>query len=98
PRVESRWRYPRRCARRWRRPCEAGSRGPSGDAPNCATIEEVRALIVSHDLTIVSMIVNASIVVKVVMAILLLASMFSWTYIFMKIFAIGRARRQADAF
>jgi biopolymer transport protein TolQ len=55
-------------------------------------------LIVSHDLTIVSMIVNASIVVKVVMAILLLASMFSWTYIFMKIFAIGRARRQADAF
>jgi len=31
-------------------------------------------LIVSHDLTIVSMIVNASIVVKVVMAVLLLAS------------------------
>ena len=40
-------------------------------------------MIVSHDLTIVSMIVNASIVVKVVMAILLLASMLSWTYIFM---------------
>ena len=47
-------------------------------------------MIVSHDLTIVSMIVNASIVVKVVMAILLLASMLSWTYIFMKIFAIRR--------
>ena len=55
-------------------------------------------MIVSHDLTIVSMIVNASIVVKVVMAILLLASMLSWTYIFMKIFAIRRARRQADDF
>jgi biopolymer transport protein TolQ len=55
-------------------------------------------LIVSHDLTIVSMIVNASIVVKVVMAILLLASMLSWTYIFMKLFAIRRARRQADEF
>ena len=55
-------------------------------------------MIVSHDLTVLSMIVNASIVVKVVMAILLLASMLSWTYIFMKLFAIRRARRQADAF
>ena len=55
-------------------------------------------MIVSHDLTILSMILNASIVVKVVMAILVLASMLSWTYIFMKLFAIGRARRQADAF
>jgi biopolymer transport protein TolQ len=55
-------------------------------------------LIVSHDLTVISMIVNASIVVKVVMGILLLASMFSWTYIFVKIFAIRRARRQADDF
>jgi len=34
-------------------------------------------LIVSHDLTVISMIVNASIVVKVVMGILLLASMLS---------------------
>jgi len=55
-------------------------------------------LIVAHDLTIVSMIVNASIVVKVVMAMLALASLFSWTYIFMKLFAIARARRQADDF
>jgi biopolymer transport protein TolQ len=55
-------------------------------------------VIVGHDLTIVSMILNASIVVKVVMAILLLASMLSWTYIFMKMFAIRRARKQADAF
>ena len=55
-------------------------------------------MIVSHDLTILSMILNASIVVKFVMAILVLASMLSWTYIFMKLFAIRRARRQADAF
>ncbi|HEX4782123.1 MAG TPA: protein TolQ [Usitatibacter sp.] len=55
-------------------------------------------MIMTQDLTVVSMIVNASIVVKVVMAILALASMFSWTYIFMKMFAIGRARRQADEF
>ena len=55
-------------------------------------------MIVSHDLTILSMILNASIVVKFVMAILVLASMLSWTYIFMKLFAIRRARRQADVF
>jgi len=55
-------------------------------------------LIVTQDLSVVSMIVNASIVVKVVMAILAGASMFSWTFIFMKIFAIGRARRQAEEF
>jgi biopolymer transport protein TolQ len=52
----------------------------------------------TQDLSIISMITGASIVVKVVMAILVLASMFSWTYIFMKMFAIRGARRQADAF
>ena len=55
-------------------------------------------MIVSHDLTIISMIMNASIVVKVVMALLVFASMLSWTYIFMKLFAIGRAQRLADEF
>ena len=53
-------------------------------------------MIVSHDLTIVSMIVNASIVVKFVMALLVFASMLSWTYIFMKLFGIRRARRDID--
>jgi biopolymer transport protein TolQ len=55
-------------------------------------------VIVSHDLTIMAMIMNASIVVKAVMALLLFASMLSWTYIFMKLFSIARARRQADEF
>ena len=55
-------------------------------------------MIVTQDLSVISMIVNASIVVKVVMAILAAASMFSWTFIFMKIFSIGRARRQAEEF
>jgi len=55
-------------------------------------------MIVSHDLTILSMITHASIVVKFVMALLACASMFSWTFIFMKIFAIRRARLQAEAF
>ena len=55
-------------------------------------------MIVSHDLTVVGMILNASIVVKVVMAILLLASLLSWTYIFMKLFQVRRARALAEAF
>lgn len=55
-------------------------------------------MIVSHDLTILGMIASASIVVKVVMALLLLASLLSWTYIFMKLFQVRRARAQAEAF
>ena len=55
-------------------------------------------MIVTHDLSVISMILNASIVVKVVMAILAAASMLSWTYIFMKLFAVRRARRLADEF
>jgi biopolymer transport protein TolQ len=55
-------------------------------------------LTVTSDLSVISMIVNASIVVKVVMAILAMASMLSWTYIFMKLFSIRRARRDADEF
>ncbi len=54
--------------------------------------------VITHDLSIVSMILNASIVVKVVMALLVLASMLSWTYIFMKLFAVRRARAAADEF
>jgi biopolymer transport protein TolQ len=55
-------------------------------------------MLVSHDLTIFAMIMNASIVVKFVMAILLGASLLSWTYIFMKVFAIRRSHRRADEF
>jgi biopolymer transport protein TolQ len=55
-------------------------------------------LIVTHDLSVISMILNASIVVKAVMAVLALASMLSWTYIFMKLFAVRRAQRVADDF
>lgn len=55
-------------------------------------------MIVTHDLSVISMILNASVVVKAVMAVLALASMLSWTYIFMKLFGVGRARRLADEF
>jgi biopolymer transport protein TolQ len=53
---------------------------------------------VTHDLSILALVMNASVVVKIVMAILVLASLVSWTYIFMKIFALRQARREADNF
>ncbi len=53
---------------------------------------------VTHDLSIASMILNASVVVQFVMGMLALASLLSWTYIFMKLFAIRRARREAETF
>src|SRR6185436_18185693 len=71
---------------------------PRGAAQENGSIPLGACMLVSHDLTIVAMIMNASVVVKLVMALLVLASMLSWTYIFMKLFGIRRARREADEF
>jgi biopolymer transport protein TolQ len=53
---------------------------------------------VTQDLSIVSLIANASVLVQFVMGLLLLASFFSWYYIFLKRFSLQRATRQADDF
>jgi biopolymer transport protein TolQ len=53
---------------------------------------------VTHDMSIVSLVSNASVLVQIVMALLLLASLFSWYYIFLKMFTIRRAARLADEF
>ena len=53
---------------------------------------------VTQDLSIISLIANASVLVQFVMGLLLLASFFSWYYIFLKRFALKRATRQADDF
>ena len=50
------------------------------------------------DLSILTLISNASIVVKIVLAILIVLSLASWTVIFRKFFAITRATRQTDDF
>lgn len=52
----------------------------------------------SVDLSILELITGASLVVKVVMAILLLASIASWTIIVIKWRDIGRAKQEAEAF
>ena len=53
---------------------------------------------VSSDLSVISLIANASIIVKLVMLLLLLSSFMSWWYIFIKLFSIKRAAKQSDAF
>ncbi len=53
---------------------------------------------VTHDMSVLSLITGASVLVQIVMLSLLLASLFSWYYIFLKIFSFNRATRQADRF
>jgi biopolymer transport protein TolQ len=53
---------------------------------------------VTYDTSIVSLITNASLPVQLVMIGLLLASLFSWYYIFLKMLSFKRAARQADKF
>jgi biopolymer transport protein TolQ len=53
---------------------------------------------VTHDMSVLSLITGASVLVQLVMAGLLLCSMFSWYYIFIKIFTFRRASRQSDKF
>jgi len=52
----------------------------------------------SQDLDIWTLILHASIVVKVVMLLLLVVSFMSWMFIFQKWFSIRRADRQSDEF
>jgi biopolymer transport protein TolQ len=49
-------------------------------------------------MSVLSLITGASVPVQLVMAILLLASLFSWYYIFLKIFTLRRAERQTAEF
>jgi biopolymer transport protein TolQ len=53
---------------------------------------------VTQDLSFVSLISNASMLVQLVMALLLLVSVMSWTYIFRKMFAIKSAQTQTEDF
>ena len=53
---------------------------------------------VTQDLDIWTLVVNASLVVKVVMILLLAVSFMSWMFIFQKWFSIRRAGRQTDKF
>ena len=53
---------------------------------------------VTQDLSILHLIINASAVVQIVMAILAGVSVMSWYYIFMKWFAVRQARNKTEIF
>ncbi len=53
---------------------------------------------VSHDLSILSLILQASVVVQAVMGLLLFVSVVSWFYIFQKMFTVGRVRKETETF
>jgi len=53
---------------------------------------------IMHDMSVLSLVTGASILVQLVMAGLVLASIFSWYYIFIKVFTFKRAARQTDKF
>lgn len=53
---------------------------------------------VTSDLSFITLISEASIVVKLVMLLLLLCSLMSWWYIFLKMFSIGQTKRESDDF
>jgi biopolymer transport protein TolQ len=53
---------------------------------------------VTQDLSVISLITEASVPVQIVMALLLCVSFMSWWYIFRKMFAIRAARVQTDQF
>lgn len=53
---------------------------------------------VTQDLSFITLITNASVLVQIVMLILLGVSLTSWTYIFSKMFAIKKARSQTESF
>ncbi len=52
----------------------------------------------SADLSIISLVTNASLVVQLIMLLLLLASVYSWMVIFRKLKSLGAARRAAADF
>ncbi|MEO8156308.1 MAG: protein TolQ [Betaproteobacteria bacterium] len=53
---------------------------------------------VSQDLSLISLIGNASVLVQLVLALLLVVSMISWWFIFRKMFVVRDAMRRTDQF
>jgi biopolymer transport protein TolQ len=53
---------------------------------------------VAQDLSFLALITNAHLIVQLIMALLLIVSLTSWTYIFRKMFAIRAAQRQTEQF
>jgi biopolymer transport protein TolQ len=53
---------------------------------------------VTQDLSIITLVTQATVLAQAVMALLLIVSLMSWTYIFRKWFVLKKARRQTEEF
>jgi len=53
---------------------------------------------ITQDISILYLILNASVLVQGVMLLLVIVSVMSWTFIFRKMFSVRRARRQTERF
>jgi biopolymer transport protein TolQ len=53
---------------------------------------------ITSDISLVSLVLQASVLVQIVLGLLLLISLLSWTYIFTKMLTLGKARRQTAKF
>ena len=53
---------------------------------------------VTHDMSVLAMIWNASVIVQLVMALLIVVSFLSWYFIFHKLFTIRKARLKTEQF
>ncbi len=61
-------------------------------------VEAIQSVNAVQDLSILSLITNASVLVQLVLGVLLLVSLMSWTYIFRKMFEVKNAQRQTAKF
>jgi biopolymer transport protein TolQ len=66
--------------------------------PDNAVDQTALAGSVSHDLSVITLFMQADTIVKIVMLLLLLASFWSWAVIFDKFTKLRRLRRDADSF
>jgi len=77
-------------------PAANGAGSAVADGVNRAV--DAANLAATHDLTMWGLFLQADFVVKFVMLVLLLASVWVWAIVFEKVVALRRANRQADAF
>src|SRR6476660_3794746 len=75
----------------------ASTRNLSGRAP-CPISSNPRRSTMDNELSIVRLVLTASPVVQVVMGLLALASLMSWTIIFRKRSLLSKAQNEAEAF
>ncbi len=79
-------------------PAAPTAMAPAADAANPETVNESVGGAHGGGITPISMFMEATLVVKVVMAGLLLASILSWTLLLIKLFEFGSLNRKTDTF